>query len=233
MGMLGPYVEQDLGVVHVEHEEHEDELPCDGELRCILCGEPHLATYRGCSEYIRQGNIREIMALHNLSLYEADHICESKKNAPIPSEFKAPVKTGGMQEVLTAPTRKSMRIPSRIILGQPTRCRCVLKLVLWFRLVDIFDETTNKILGPIEVKCGLPRGSVISPKLYNLYSSVPDDTITGGVVSVQYADDKVIMISRKNLERMGSIPNENLMRINELMSGGNLNISVTKSKTIY
>ncbi|KAL3287163.1 hypothetical protein HHI36_001642 [Cryptolaemus montrouzieri] len=86
---------------------HEDELPCDEELRCIHCGGAHLATDRGCSEYIRQGKIREIMALHNLSLYEADHICKAKKNAPIPSEFKAPVKTGGMQEVLTTPPRKT------------------------------------------------------------------------------------------------------------------------------
>lgn len=65
---------------------HDDEKPCDSEPKCIFCQQDHLASDRKCPEYLRQTKMREIMALHNVSLYEADKACK-RQVAPSPSDF--------------------------------------------------------------------------------------------------------------------------------------------------
>ncbi|XP_045463825.1 uncharacterized protein LOC123673382 [Harmonia axyridis] len=65
---------------------HEDEKPCDLEPCCIHCQQGHEATDRKCQEYARQVKMREIMALHNVSLYEADKTCR-RQIAPRLPEF--------------------------------------------------------------------------------------------------------------------------------------------------
>ncbi|KAL3285976.1 hypothetical protein HHI36_000490 [Cryptolaemus montrouzieri] len=48
------------------------------------------------------------MAMQNLSLYEADHICKTKRNPPVPSEFKLQKeKAGVIQEIHPVSPRKS------------------------------------------------------------------------------------------------------------------------------
>ncbi|XP_044765720.1 uncharacterized protein LOC123321972 [Coccinella septempunctata] len=74
---------------------HEDEKPCDAEPCCLFCRQGHEAMDRRCQEYLRQVKMREIMAIHNVSLYEADKSCK-RSMAPNPSEF--PLITGKKQE---------------------------------------------------------------------------------------------------------------------------------------
>lgn len=67
-------------------ESHESVPNCSETPNCVFCKGPHPSNDRTCSEYLRQVRIRELMAMHNLSLFEAN-AATRQKSAPLPSEF--------------------------------------------------------------------------------------------------------------------------------------------------
>lgn len=73
--MSGICVEEDKDAkivdLSMKMRSREDAEPC-----CIYCQQNHNAMDRRCQEYQRQVKMREIMALHNVSLNEADKTCK-------------------------------------------------------------------------------------------------------------------------------------------------------------
>ncbi|KAL3277634.1 hypothetical protein HHI36_012975, partial [Cryptolaemus montrouzieri] len=57
---------------------HEEADKCKYETKCLYCKQRHTAKDRLCPEYMRQQKIREIMTLHNISLFEADKATQNK-----------------------------------------------------------------------------------------------------------------------------------------------------------
>lgn len=71
---------------------HDSETDCTGTPKCVHCQAAHSSDDRSCREYTRQQKMREIMAVHNLSLYEAN-VATKPQSGPLPSEFPKTVST--------------------------------------------------------------------------------------------------------------------------------------------
>lgn len=61
-------------------DEHEPDT-CKNEISCIFCKTDHMATSKTCDEYIRQKNIKRLMAVNNISYFEARKLMPKYPNA--------------------------------------------------------------------------------------------------------------------------------------------------------
>ena len=55
------------------HPQEGDNMPC--MVKCFYCKDSHKSNFKKCPEYVRQKNIKELMAFENLTFYEANELC--------------------------------------------------------------------------------------------------------------------------------------------------------------
>nr|XP_022907904.1 uncharacterized protein LOC111419355 [Onthophagus taurus] len=76
--------------------DHHDLHMCQSDIiKCIHCGQPHLSTEAGtplanrvCPEYLRQKKIKEIMATHNYSAYEANLLIKNPEQVQLEKNIR-------------------------------------------------------------------------------------------------------------------------------------------------
>ena len=55
------------------HPKEGDSMPCESS--CFYCKGTHKSNFKKCPEYLRQKNIKELMAFENLTFFEANELC--------------------------------------------------------------------------------------------------------------------------------------------------------------
>ena len=84
----------------------------------------------------------------------------------------------------------------------------------------------------IEIKRGVPQGTVLGPLLFNLYVNDIQERLYEGCTSVQYADDCMVfsssIISEDALNRL----QKSLNNLTEFYAENQLNLNASKSEFI-
>jgi len=86
--------------------------------------------------------------------------------------------------------------------------------------------------GCLDIACGVPQGSVLGPKLFNLYI---DDisNVSQLVKCVLYADDTNMFYSNDSLEQLISVINKELSKFKKWMESNKLSLNFDKSKVMF
>ena len=63
---------------HLEDNNSEINKEYNSKTCCVFCKDSHKTTDKKCPEYLRQKNIKELMAFENITFFEASEFC--KKN---------------------------------------------------------------------------------------------------------------------------------------------------------
>lgn len=79
---------------------------------------------------------------------------------------------------------------------------------------------------------GLPQGSVLSPILYNVYSSDLENALNGTVYVLQYADDLLLYSSRRSVEEASSSLSLSLNLLRDWLHRNGLELSPSKSSVV-
>lgn len=88
------------------------------------------------------------------------------------------------------------------------------------------------LLPPRHVWKGLPQGSVLSPLLYNLYTSDLNKSVDCFSNILQYADDIALYVSSSSFEVAASRINSALFYLNQWLDDHGLSLSVPKSQAV-
>lgn len=79
---------------------------------------------------------------------------------------------------------------------------------------------------------GLPQGSVLSPILYNIYTSDLESALDGNVNILQYADDLLLYYPHQSVEKACSSLTSSLSLLKEWLHNNGLELSPAKSSVV-
>lgn len=80
-----------------------------------------------------------------------------------------------------------------------------------------------------EIVCGLPQGSILGPKLFNMY--INDICKTSQILRfILFADDTNIFVSGDDLQQLCQIVTLELKRVNKWFKQNKLSLNLSKSK---
>ena len=100
----------------------------------------------------------------------------------------------------------------------------------WSRFVHIDDRTSESV----NVRFGVPQGSILGPMLFNLYVSDLQDHLPSSIGSFQYADDTTIYSScpAPELQRCAQELNSTLNTVSSWSNDSHLALNSKKTKTM-
>ncbi|XP_062557864.1 uncharacterized protein LOC134222718 [Armigeres subalbatus] len=79
---------------------------------------------------------------------------------------------------------------------------------------------------------GLPQGDILSPTLFNIYTTKLHEIQIEGVVLVQYADDFAVTVEGRNIQEVNERANRFMERFAEVTAELNLAVNAQKTKAI-
>ena len=92
-----------------------------------------------------------------------------------------------------------------------------------FQYAYVNDSTSNKV----EVKCGVPQGSILGPTLFSLYvNDLPQ--ISEFNVRL-FADDTVLIMSDRDLQNLNKTANAEVKKIESWLSSNKLTLNHDKT----
>nr|CAI5863411.1 unnamed protein product [Callosobruchus analis] len=92
----------------------------------------------------------------------------------------------------------------------------------------IYISTGEHLVGPRNSSIGLPQGSVLSPLLFNIYSS-DIHSLSLDTTLLQYADDFCLYTSKKTLSDCRTILNYAMRKVNKYLDENDLTLTYSKS----
>lgn len=92
-------------------------------------------------------------------------------------------------------------------------------------------RANGEIIGVRSAWKGLPQGSVLSPLLYNIYTSDLDHSVLNCKM-LQYADDILIYHSDRDVQKCADSVNETLLSVKSWLNLHHLNLAPSKSRTV-
>lgn len=117
-----------------------------------------------------------------------------------------------------------------IFLGVPVNMVLIIAKLFGKRIMRFFANKTH--VGTRHSYKGLAQGSVLSPLLYNLYTSHIDQLTEPRIKLLQYADDIVIYVSGKNESTMQTTMQNTICKMSKWFGDIGLEISDTKSEVV-
>jgi len=116
----------------------------------------------------------------------------------------------------------------KILQTLPTKYFGILQSYLKSRYLTI--TCNNETSSPIPMLSGVPRGSILGPPLYTLYTAdIPQSPLT---TLSTYADDKAVFSTHHNPDTASSNLQHHIQSIDQWTQKWRLKINVTKSKHI-
>ena len=84
---------------------------------------------------------------------------------------------------------------------------------------------------PMEIKCGVPQGSVLGPLLFLIY--INDIYRTSQLLKVHlFADDTSIFYSNKDIKIIENVVNKEICSVAQWLSANKLSLNVSKSSFV-
>ena len=90
-------------------EEHEHDA-CTNEISCVFCKTNHVATSKTCDEFIRQKNIKRLMAENNISYFEARKLMPKNPTTESPNNRTTDAHSFHPTDFPKLPTRENLTI---------------------------------------------------------------------------------------------------------------------------
>lgn len=160
---------------------------------------------------------------HSLSIFTTDiRLAFSRKEDLIGVFLDI---TGAYDNVLLPTLRRKM-----LHLGLPARMTHVIYSLLIGRLVSVRFQ--NTLSSPRMVWKGLPQGSVLSPLLYNLYTSDLHESVDSFCDILEYADDIALYYSASSISDSVFRLNSALEYLNEWLINHGLSLASDKSNVV-
>src|SRR5437867_2190724 len=91
-----------------------------------------------------------------------------------------------------------------------------------------FSVVNSASSEPVDIKCGIPQGTVLGPLLFLLYINDISDSLKHSHIKL-FADDSNLFIFNKNLKELFRIANSELSNLSHWISANKLYINYDKT----